>query len=247
MTQRYKMVLSYDGTEYAGWQVQQTSPTVQATLEKAVAGRTGESPRVLGSGRTDARVHARGQVAHFDLENPIPAPDLIPGINAYLPKDVRVESVEEAAPDFHSQRSAIGKQYRYCIWNAPVMRAYLRNYRTHVAHELDFDAMRDAASRLVGTHDFTAYSANPNRPMKTNVRDLHRLDLEVDGPELCITAEGGGFLYKMVRSLAGFLIQVGKGVEPASEATVILEAKLRTTRVPTAHPQGLYLWEVYYP
>lgn len=247
MTQRYKITISYDGTNYAGWQLQKTHPTVQSKMEEAILERTGETVRVHSSGRTDTGVHARGQVAHFDLEKGIPAIDLRPGLLAYLPEDIRVEQIEETGQAFHARFSSIGKQYRFRIWNDRVMRAYLRKYRAHVPCPLDLDAMRQAAGDLVGTHDFTAYSSNPKRPVESNVRTLHKLDIEGDGPEVLITAEGSGFLYKMVRSLAGFLIQVGRGEEPASEAAVILESKVRTARVPTAHPQGLYLWEVYYP
>ena len=246
MTQRYKMTLSYDGTAYAGWQVQPGRPTVQAAVELAVLGRTGESQRVCASGRTDTGVHARAQVTHFDLERPIDANHLVPGLLAYLPPDIRVEAIEEAESDFHAQRSTVGKQYRYRIWNARVMRAYYRNYRAHVAKELNIDAMNEAAASLVGTHDFLSYSSNPNRPMESTVRTIRTLVVTRKGPDTLIVVEGSGFLYKMVRSLAGFLIRVGQGDEAPEEAKKILEAKERTARVPTAHPQGLYLWEVYY-
>lgn len=246
MTQRYKMTVSYDGTNYAGWQFQKTHPTIQCELERAILERTGETVRVHSSGRTDAGVHARGQVAHFDLETRIEARYLQPGVLAFLPADVRVEAIEEVDREFHARFSSIGKQYRFRIWNDVVMRAYLRHFRAHVKRPLDLGAMRQAAADLAGTHDFTAYSSNPNRPVETNVRTLRKLEIQGNGPEVLIVAEGNGFLYKMVRSLAGFLIQVGLGEEPASEAAVILESKQRTARVPTAHPQGLYLWQVYY-
>ncbi len=147
---------------------------------------------------------------------------------------------------FHARRSAAAKEYRYFIWNADILPPVLRHYRTHVRQPLDVEAMQAAAVLLEGRHDFAAFSANPNRPVESTVRELYRLQVRRRGAEIVIIARADGFLYKMVRSLAGFLIQVGAGAVPAREADAILRSRERTARVPTAPPQGLFLWRVFY-
>lgn len=243
---RYRMTVAYDGTAYGGWQVQPNAQTVQARLEAALGTVCGEQPKVHGSGRTDTGVHAAGQVAHFDLSRRVVPARLRVSLNAVLPDDVRVLSVARTRPDFHARRGAIGKEYRYFIWNADVIPPFVRHYRAHVRAPLDAAAMQEAARRLVGRHDFSAYSANPNRDIETNVRDVTALIVRRRGPEITIIARGEGFLYKMVRSLAGFLIRVGEGALAPEDATTILQSKLRTARVPTAPACGLFLWKVRY-
>ena len=243
---RYRMTIAYDGTRYAGWQVQPEQITLQGELERAIGKICHSAVRVSSSGRTDAGVHARAQVAHFDLKDPI-EPDGIPrALNHFLEPDIRVFEMATVAPDFDARRSATGKQYRYFIWDDAVVPPFLRLYRVHRKRTLDVIAMQEAASRFVGVRDFAAFTANPHRDVESTVRDLRRLDVHRVGHEVCILAEGEGFLYKMVRSLAGFLIRVGEGEQTAKDATEILESKVRTARVPTAQPHGLFLWEVYY-
>lgn len=243
---RYRMLLAYDGTAYWGWQTQPSHRTVQGEVERVLAELTGERQRVNSSGRTDRGVHAREQVAHFDLHVPVVLRKLQIGFNALLDDDIRVLSIRRAKPDFHARLSAREKEYRYFIWNGEVLPPPLRHVRTHVRKPLDVAAMSEAARRLSGRHDFAAFSANPNREVGGTVRHLRELGVRRKGREVVIVARADGFLYKMVRSLAGFLIRVGTGeLEPRAAAT-ILDSRLRTARVPTAAPQGLFLWRVRY-
>jgi tRNA pseudouridine38-40 synthase len=238
--------LSYDGTHYAGWQIQPNATTVQACVEEGIHKLTGETTRVHGSGRTDQGVHARCQVAHFDLTEKTPPAQLVSGLNGVLPPDIRVTKGAYAPASFHARRSATGKEYRYFIWNGPVVPPFMRHMRTRVKPKLDVPAMRDAASRLVGRHDFSAFTANPNRKVESHVRELRQLRVMKRGKEITIVANGEGFLYKMVRSLTGFLIRVGEGAVDPSQADDILSSRRRTARVPTAPPTGLFLWNVTY-
>ena len=244
--QRYRFDIAYDGSAYHGWQAQPDGGTVQQTIEAAIQEITGETTKLHGSGRTDQGVHARKQVAHADLAAAIVPASLSTGLNAILPRDIRILRLSTAPALFHARRSAVGKEYRYFIWNADIVPPFLRHYRTHVRHRLDVAAMRTAAATLVGQHDFAAFTANPNRPVESTVRKLRRLTVTRRGSEIIISAVAEGFLYKMVRSLAGFLIRVGEGAVPLSEARTILESRRRTARVPTAPPEGLFLWNVQY-
>ena len=243
---RYKIVVAYDGTSYAGWQIQPNGMTVQEKLETALHQLTGETIKVHGSGRTDQGVHGREQPAHFDLCNPFPVRSLPRALNSMLPPDIRVLRAVTVSPVFDARRHASGKEYRYFIWNAEVMPPFHRHYKTHVKTPLHVAAMREAAGLLVGRHDFAAFSSNPSREMETTVRDLYELKVAKRGREIVIRARGSGFLYKMVRSLAGFLIRVGEGAVPPQDARAILLSRTRTARVPTAPPQGLFLWHVSY-
>ncbi len=245
---RYRMTVSYDGSGYAGWQVQPDQRTIQEALERAVERLTGEWTRVCGSGRTDRGVHAVGQVAHFDLQAPrMSLRRFQKGLNGVLRPDIRVLRLSYAPFDFDARRSARGKEYRYFICNAPLLPPFERLYRAHEKRPLDIRAMRATARRLVGTHDFAAFSANPKRDIDGTVRTLRSLTIRAEGPEVCIIARGDGFLYKMVRSLAGFLMRVGVGEVSPEDATPILDSKRRTAAVPTASPAGLFLWKVTYP
>jgi tRNA pseudouridine38-40 synthase len=243
---RFKITVAYDGSDYAGWQVQPNRMTVQQRIEDTLLQLTGERIKVHGSGRTDRGVHARMQVAHFDLERGMDATSVLNGMNALLPDSIRILRINGVKDTFHARRSAVSKQYRYFIWNGEIMPPVLRKYRTHARRKLDVEAMRSAASQLVGKHDFAAFTANPNREVNGPVRTLKQLRVLKRGPEIVIIAESDGFLFKMVRSLAGFLIRVGEGALPPSEATAILHSVRRTARVPTAPPQGLFLWRVDY-
>ena len=240
------MVVAYDGGAYAGWQVQPGAVTIQGTLEAALQQVASEATRVQCSGRTDAGVHAVGQVAHFDLARAFALDKLQLSLNAVLPDDIRVLQLKRAKPDFHARFSPKGKEYRYFIWNHPVLPPHLRHHHYLVRKPLDVAAMRRAAALLVGKQDFAAFSANPNREISGTVRHLHGLVIGRRGHAIVIRASGDGFLYKMVRSLAGFLIRVGAGDLPPESARTILDSKLRTATVPTAPPQGLFLWKVFY-
>jgi tRNA pseudouridine38-40 synthase len=243
---RFRITVAYDGTDFAGWQVQPNGMTVQESLETALLQLTGENVKVHGSGRTDQGVHARGQVAHFDIEKSFATTALHRGLNALLPKSIRVLRVNRAKPDFHARKQATGKEYRYLIWNADVMPPTERYDHVHISQPLDIDAMRSAAQLLEGRHDFAAFTANPNRVVESTVRHLYSLEVKKRGSEIVIVAKGEGFLYKMVRSLAGWLLRVGRGEVPFRQTSEILESRERTARVPTATPQGLFLWKVSY-
>ena len=244
--QRYKMTLAYDGSAYAGWQVQPAERTVQGEVERAIAAIANEQTKAHSSGRTDQGVHARGQVVHFDLQRALSEWHFKKGLNAVLPADIRVLKIEKADPEFHARRSAVGKEYRYFIWNDEVMLPFNRRYMAHIRKPLDVTAMNAAARLLVGRHDFASFTANPNRVVESTVRNLTMLRAVKRGREITVIARSDGFLYKMVRSLCGFLIRVGEGAVLAEEARHILGSKLRTARVPTAAPEGLFLWHVTY-
>ena len=246
--QRWRAKIAYDGSAYGGWQVQPGRVTVQGELENALERLWGMPTRLHCSGRTDAGVHARAQVVHFDgpLLRRWETAKLQRALNASLKPDIRVLAVDKVAADFHARFSAKAKEYRYFIYNNPVLLPFLRAYRCHVYKGLDLAAMQKAAGYLIGEHDFAAFSANPHREVDGTVRHLQCLKVQRRGPEIVIKAQGDGFLYKMVRSLAGFLIRVGNGEIAPEEAAVILDSKIRTARVPTAQPQGLFLWKVMY-
>lgn len=243
---RYRMTLAYDGTDFSGWQVQPNKTTVQGELESALLQLTGEPVRVHSCGRTDTGVHARAQVAHFDLRRPWEAWKLQRGMNSFLPDAVRVLELRRARPDFHARYDATGKEYRFSIWNAPVPSPLHRRQAVHVRLPLDLAAMRKSAAILVGTHDFAAFSANPHREIGGTVRTLWRLSVRKQGGLVVIAAVGDGFLYKMVRSLAGHLLQVGTGRVPPEETPVLLASQRRTARVETAQAHGLCLWKIHY-
>ena len=243
---RYKMVVAYDGTEYAGWQVQPNGFTVQEAIQKVLAQITGETLKVHGSGRTDQGVHARAQVAHFDCVKDRDPVILCRGLNALLPPDIRVTRVSQTRPDFHARRSTVNKEYRYFIWNHDVVPPFLRRYRTRVRQPLDVEAMRKAAALLCGEQDFAAFTANSKRADECTVRHLMELSVSQRGREIVIRAVGDGFLYKMVRSLAGWLIRVGNGSVEPEQSLDVLESRVRTACVRTAPPEGLFLWRVKY-
>lgn len=243
---RYKLTLSYDGSAYAGWQIQPIHRTIQGELEKVLTTFTGHKVKVHGSGRTDQGVHAVGQAAHTDLPLKLSGPELRKTVNALLPADIRLMHAMRIAHDFHARRSAVSKEYRYFIWNDEIVPPFLRLYRTHIRIPLNVSAMRAAAAVLAGRHDFAAFTANPHRQVESTVRHLTQLSVRRRGKEIIIIARSEGFLYKMVRSLAGLLIRIGMGTVPASEVRHILKSRERTAHVPTARPQGLFLWRVWY-
>lgn len=244
---RFRITVAYDGTAYGGWQIQPNASTVQEVLQAVLNRLGGGTVKVHGSGRTDAGVHARGQVAHFDLPRPFVPEALVRAMNACLPPDIRVLEAAVVATDFHARKHAIGKEYRYFIWNAPVMLPTERLYHLQVPEPLDTASMQAAATWLIGQHDFSAFSANPSRPVDTTVRTIRSLTVSHDDARITIAVHGDGFLYKMVRSLAGWLIRVGRGEVTPAQTREVLASCERTARVPTAPPQGLFLWQVNYP
>ncbi len=246
-SRRFKLVIAYDGTHYAGWQVQPHSDSVQQQLEAGLARITGQTVKLHGSGRTDCGVHARGQVAHVDLVTRLSARSLFYAINAHMPEEIRVLKLTVVHPEFHARRSAISKEYRYFISSAPFVMPDKRLYCHHIRYSLDLHAMRTAAAHFVGTHDFHSFAANSKRPIDSYVRTISRFTISKRGTEIVFTVRGSGFLYKQVRSMVGFLINVGKGEEQPEAVQELLQAHSeRTSRVPSAPARGLFLWQVWY-
>lgn len=242
---RIHLIVEYDGTNYAGWQRQSNAMTVQEKLERAVKKLTGETVCVSGASRTDAGVHALGQSAHFDTESRIPADKFSFALNTLLPPDVRVVSSEELAPDFHSRFSGRGKRYRYLIHAAPHAGALNRLTHAHVIYPLDVERMRAEARDLLGTHDFAAFAASGS-VVKDTVRTIWRADVMENGSEIALIVEGNGFLYNMVRIIAGTLIGVGSGKLPSGAFRRAIESGNRLDLGITAPAHGLTLMEVFY-
>ena len=240
-----KLTIEYDGTSYAGWQTQTGRPTIQQTLEDAVHRITGERVHVQGSGRTDSGVHALGQAANFRTHANIPAAKLRLALNALLPPDIVVRSVREAPPDLHAQFDARWKTYRYAILNDRVPTALDRFFCHQVPVPLDVRAMRGAARSLVGRHDFQAFRSEGWRE-KDTVRTIRRLTIAKKGRYVHITVEGNGFLYNMVRAIAGTLIVIGRGKRPPEDMQKILASRDRKQAGPTAPARGLCLITVKY-
>ena len=244
---RFKLTVAYDGTAYAGWQVQPADPSVQQTIERTLELFVGHPVKLHGSGRTDQGVHARGQVAHVDLACRMEARALCRALNARLPGDIRVLKAVEAAPDFHARRSAVGKEYRYFVWNDAAVLPDKRLYVAHAYRPLDVAAMREGAAFFVGRHDFASFTANPQRVVESTVRSIFAFSVNKRGKEIVFRVSGEGFLYKQVRSMVGFLLRVGEGAEPPGAVKELLDARApRKARVPSAAPHGLFLWRVWY-
>lgn len=244
----FRIVVQYEGTRYQGWQRQDsTGNTIQGKLEVILAKMTGlDFVQVDGSGRTDAGVHALGQVANFKIDTELPAEEVMDYINQYLPEDIGVLSIEEMPERFHSRLNAKGKTYQYRIWNSRIPCVFERRYVYELAEDLDLDAMKAAASYFVGTHDFKAFTSN-KKSKKSTVRTIDEIQLERNGKELVITYSGDGFLYHMVRILTGTLIEVGLGQRtPESMAELIRANATRDLSGALAPAKGLYLVEVRY-
>jgi tRNA pseudouridine38-40 synthase len=242
----FKLTIAYDGTAYGGWQMQPNRVSIQQRLEEVLAKIDGRRVVLHGSGRTDAGVHARAQVASCAMRTAHPPSVLVRAINAHLPEDIRVIGVQRAAAEFHARFSATGKEYRYQIDAGKVADPFQRAYAWHHPRPLDLAAMRRAARVLRGRHDFVALSANPMREVESTVRTITRLSVTQEDHLVVITARADGFLYKMVRTLAGALVKVGEGRLSADELQRILEAKKRTALIETAPAHGLFLWRVFY-
>jgi tRNA pseudouridine38-40 synthase len=242
-----KMTLAYDGTDFCGWQVQPNQPTIQGLLEAALGEIEGAPVKVHGSGRTDAGVHALGQVASFPLTNPIPPDNLRKAVNRLLPDAVRVLHVEEAAADFHARHSASAKTYEYRIWRGEICPPQLSRYVHPFPYPLDEASMQQAACRFAGTRDFRTLAANNGQPLESTVRTIYSSTLEREGEQLTYRVRGSGFLYHMVRNIVGTLIAVGRGNLSPSGIDRILEAKDRSAAGATAPARGLVLVAVEYP
>src|SRR5271156_3224311 len=246
-----RLILSYDGTDFAGWQVQPGRTTVQGALTSAIGRLSGENVLPQGSGRTDAGVHALAQVASFATASAIPVENWLRALNDILPASIRVLEVTEAAPEFHARKSARAKTYRYRIYRGAICPPFLARYVWHYPYPLEEGSTARAAARVEGEHDFTSFAAvDPERGREdapvSNVRRIFSSTWQRQGDELVYTVEGSGFLHHTVRNLVGTFMLVGKATLKAEDLTQILEARHRAAAGATAPARGLYLVNVEY-
>jgi tRNA pseudouridine38-40 synthase len=243
---RYKCIISYDGSGFSGYQVQPKKRTVQSVIEAVLTKmHKGSSVKISASGRTDAGVHAKGQVIHFDSPLSLPVEKWELALNSMLPEDISVLSVKEADPAFHARFDANGKEYRYYLNQSPKRDPFQRNYAFHYPYPLNLEAMREASAYLLGTHDFSSF-CSARTEVEDKVRTIETIEISQDGDRISFRFIGNGFLYNMVRILVGTLIEVGSGKRQPEEIVGILEKRDRRYAGKTAPGQGLYLWKVFY-
>ena len=269
MSRNLKLTIAYDGSEFHGWQIQQDLPTVQGILSEVIGRLTGEKVLPQGSGRTDAGVHARAQVASFTTESTIPLVNFRKVLNDRLPRTIRIVSVEEMPLDFHARHSAQAKTYEYRIYRGEIVPPWLTRYVTHHPWPLDEAAVLATADTVLGEHDFTSFAAvDPDRTTRseeddcdddfstsstyvipkhaTNIRTIFESSWRREDEEMIYTVRGNGFLHHMVRNLVGTFLLAGKGTIEPSDVTRILKAKDRSSAGPTAPAAGLWLVKVDY-
>ena len=246
-----KLILSYDGSEYSGWQIQPDAATIQGTLASAIGRLTGERVLPQGSGRTDAGVHALAQVATFSTASTVPVENFVKALNDVLPSSIRILESVEAPPDFHARKSAQAKTYRYRILRSPICSPFIARYVWHFPYPLDEESMAKVAALVVGERDFTSFAAVDSERGRedsepSNVRTIMESWWKRDGEEFIYTVRGNGFLHHMVRNLVGTFVLVGKGTLQIDEIVRILESRNRSSAGPTAPASGLCLVNVEY-
>ena len=240
-----RLDICYDGTRYRGWQrLSGDDNTIQGKIERALSRILGEPIEISGSGRTDAGVHAKGQVANFHCDSTMPASEILSQLRKYLPEDIGILSCKECSDRFHARLNAKEKTYQYRIWNSELPCVFERRFVTVLPEELDVDAMTRAAVHFLGQHDFAAFCGNP-KFKKSTVRFIRSLDVARFGDEIRITVTGNGFLHNMVRIIVGTLIEVGRGTRSAEQIPELFGAK-RAEAGFLVPPQGLCLLEVEY-
>jgi len=248
VTANIKLIVQYDGTNFNGWQVQKKHPqarTVQAVLEKALERIVKEPVKLIGAGRTDSGVHAKGQAANFHTQNPIPVEKWPAALNSILPPDVAVVGAEEVPEEFHARYWAKKKTYLYYILNARYPDVFLRNYAFHLPQKLNLEDMQEAARFILGTHDFKSFCA-AGSSVKNYRRTIFEAGFSMQGELIVFKITADGFLYKMVRSIVGTLLEIGKGKYPPCWMQEVLEAQDRKKSGPTAPPHGLFLYKIFY-
>lgn len=250
---KYKLLIAYDGTRFSGWQIQHNSVSIQSLIEDAlkIALRqktNGQETSVVASGRTDAGVHAKGQVAHFEAPSTIDLPLLFRSLNGILPSDIRILHLEKADPDFHARYSATSKEYHYHVHLDWALDPFKRHYAYHHPHPLDLKLLKEATRFFLGTHDFTSFAneASKGSAAKNPVRTITRLDLIPEPGGFRLEFEGNGFLYKMVRNITGTLLDVGRKKLLPTSIPTLLTTKDRKQMSSAAPPQGLFLIKVNY-
>jgi len=245
MKRKIKITIEYDGTNYSGWQIQPDQISVQQKIEEALKALFNDDVKIHGAGRTDAGVHALGQVAHFELDADIPSERIKYAINTKLPKDIRIVKSEEADIDFHARYNAKGKVYRFQIHNADIPSAIFRNNRYHVRQILDVEKMIEAGAFFLGVHEFSAFCGS-GTDVDNKVREIYRIDIVKRGNVIELEFQGSGFLYHMIRIMVGTLIDVGKGkIKPQAISEIILSGD-RCNAGATAGGCGLCLVRVLY-
>jgi tRNA pseudouridine38-40 synthase len=243
---KYKCVIAYDGTDFAGYQVQPEKRTIQSEFEAVLAQmHKGTIIKVTASGRTDSGVHAKGQVLHFESPLTFPTENWIKAFSALLPTDIIALEVDIVPDDFHARFHTTGKEYRYIVARSKLRDPFKRNYAFHYPYPLNVEAIREAISYLIGTHDFTSF-CSAKTEVVDKVRTIKEMDFEESDDFLVFRFVGEGFLYNMVRILVGTLLDVGSGKMSPHEMSGILDKKDRSFAGKTAPAQGLYLWKVFY-
>ncbi len=245
-TRRIKLTVAYDGENYCGWQRQPGRKTVEGMLDEAIHALTGEQIEVTGASRTDAGVHAAGNVAVFDTVSTIPSEKFAAALNTVLPEDISIQESRQVPDRFHPRHCRTVKTYEYTICNSEYRIPQLRHYSWHLPYKMDVDKMRAAAGYLIGTHDFRSF-ASSRTTVPSTVRTIYSLDIFTDEPLIVIRVTGSGFLYNMVRIISGTLAMVGCGRIPSARVHEMLEAHDRTKAGMTAPPQGLTLVGIEYP
>lgn len=240
-----KLKIEYDGTAYVGWQTQPNGPSIQQAVETALSEINSVPVSVVSSGRTDAGVHARGMVAHFQTEDNLPLSAFREGVNSRLPRDIAIVAAEEAAPDFHARYSALAKKYRYSIYQGEIRSPLASRYSWHLKRRLDLDSMSQAADGLVGLHDFAAFRSS-GCDSKTTVREIYALTVKKHGSMIHIDIIGSGFLRNMVRVIVGTLVEIGNGARSPEEIQSLLHGGVRDLSGVTAPAHGLSLIKVWY-
>ncbi|HEY2143569.1 MAG TPA: tRNA pseudouridine(38-40) synthase TruA [Candidatus Udaeobacter sp.] len=247
MSRRLKMIVTYNGAQFAGWQSQSHGNTIQDHLERAFRQINGECVRVHGAGRTDAAVHALAQCAHVDVANKILSPARwTEALNALLPPAIRIVRCKYVSRDFHARLSAKGKIYRYRIWSAPVLPPFEYGRAWHVPRSLDLKLLKPAAKQLVGTHDFGGFAANRGKPETTTIRTIYSVQVSQEGSCVTIDFDGDGFLYKMVRLIVGSLVKCSLGKISIEDITARLESHKMGAGRFAAPAEGLFLVRVRY-
>ncbi|WZL72567.1 tRNA pseudouridine(38-40) synthase TruA [Clostridiaceae bacterium 35-E11] len=241
-----RLVIQYDGTRYKGWQrLGDNDHTIQAKIESVLSKMTGETIEIIGSGRTDAGVHALGQVTNFRTNSSMSIQEIQDYCYRYLPEDIVIKSVKEAGDKFHARYNATRKKYIYKIWNHLYHDPFNRKYITHITEPLNIDLMKEAADALVGLHDFTSFTTAKSKK-KSMVREIYAIDIMKNGNNIEMLFQGNGFLHNMIRIIVGTLIEVGLGRIEVKEVKAILHKKDRKAAGATAPPQGLFLYDVDY-